>query len=118
MATSTSSGFVPLVTEQPNGYDGRTQGQSGTEAGASGDSSSAMTLSSGGLIAIIIVVVVVSIVGGKFLSNPCSDMTRETYKKKQSLICNTQLLLLRCSLLPKSASGLFVKPSEDLHEKS
>lgn len=63
MPTATASSFVPLVTEQPNGYDGRVQ--SGTEAGASGDSTAnSITLSTGGMVAIIIVVVVAAIIGG------------------------------------------------------
>lgn len=64
MPSTTSSSYVPLATEQPNGYDGN-GGLSGTDIGASGNSSSAITLSTGGMVAIIVVVVVVSIIGGK-----------------------------------------------------
>ncbi|CEJ91064.1 hypothetical protein VHEMI06802 [[Torrubiella] hemipterigena] len=64
MPSATVSSYTPLVTEQPNGYDGRNQGQSGTEAGASGDSSAnSISLSTGGMIAIIVVVVIVAIIG-------------------------------------------------------
>lgn len=65
MATHTSS-YVPLATEQANGFDGSTSSQSGTDIGAAGDSSAnAINLSTGAMIAIIIVVVVVALVGGQ-----------------------------------------------------
>lgn len=65
MATHTSS-YVPLATEQANGFDGSSSSQSGTDIGASGDSSAnSINLSTGAMIAIIIVVVAVALIGGK-----------------------------------------------------
>ncbi|KEY64003.1 hypothetical protein S40285_04818 [Stachybotrys chlorohalonatus IBT 40285] len=67
MATSTSDPF-PLATESDI-FQGDAGGSTapgvgtGTEAGASGDSYSAVSISTGGLVAIIVIVVAVAILG-------------------------------------------------------
>lgn len=57
----------PLASEKPYGDDSAPDVDAGTEAGASGDSSSnSVSISQGGMIAIIVVVVFVSLIGSKW----------------------------------------------------
>lgn len=69
--SSTTDPF-PLASEKPYGDDSAPDVDAGTEAGASGDSSSnSVSISQGGMIAIIVVVVVVSLIGSKWFP-PCT----------------------------------------------
>jgi hypothetical protein len=63
---STTTDPFPLASEKPYGDDSAPDVDAGTEAGASGDSSSnSVSISQGGMIAIIVVVVFVSLIGSK-----------------------------------------------------
>lgn len=63
MATQTSDNAFPLASEKP--YGDENSHQSGSDIGASGDSSgNSISISQGGMIAIIVVVVVVVLLGG------------------------------------------------------
>lgn len=69
---STTTDPFPLASEKPYGDDSAPDVDAGTEAGASGDSSSnSVSISQGGMIAIIVVVVFVSLIGSKWFL-PCT----------------------------------------------
>lgn len=66
--SSTSASFPTPTNHYTDAGDGTSDTQSGTDAGASGDSSkNSITLSTGGIIAIIVVVVVIALIGGKLM---------------------------------------------------
>lgn len=81
MATGTAA--FPLATELPYavrqdgsiGDDGSSSEPSGTEAGASGESTGGVHISQGALIAIIVVVCVVGVIGSKLCTGSirCRD---------------------------------------------
>ncbi|OAQ99558.1 hypothetical protein LLEC1_01322 [Akanthomyces lecanii] len=113
--SSTTASFPTPTNHYTDAGDGSSGTQSGTDAGASGDSSkNSITLSTGGMIAIIVVVVVIALIGAStatlfFIAKKREWKVRETLRRSARKVAAA--LTPRRSQFPDSVKRSVGAPS-------